>query len=307
MADIVKPEKKKAVKQPKEKSKVQMTTADKVQNNSQSEMSLPQSEALPSRLNKEYLIQARWKSAVFLKQVVESIKDLISQTNMDWDTDGIKIQGMDVAHIALSNIFLSSDDCEFYHIKESITVGLDMLRLSKILAMANANDSCELFIKSDDESSLSILIESPDQLKKSLFEIPLLEIEMEFLDIPETHYNYEVQLPSSEIPCALREMSFLGDVAFMTLESTEFQMKIQGDNGKGIRSWNGDILKIRTNSDSFSQPFPVKYLSLAMKATATTQTVILEMSENSPLRIRCMFGRGSSIVNFVAPKIIDEE
>lgn len=267
----------------------------------------PQSKQVKKLPNKDYLIQARWTKATFLRQVVESIKDLISETNMEWDESGIRIQGMDAAHIALSNIFLDSEDCEYYHVKEGITVGLNVLRMSKILAMANTEDSCELFIKSDEDAALSILLESPDSSKKGLFEIPLLEIEMEFMNIPETTYDHEVQLPAGEIPSAIREMSFLGDITTMTVENGKFHIDINGDNGKGVRTWSGDCLKIRSsNKQQFSQPFPIKYLLLALKATATTQTLVLEMSDNWPLRISCMFGKKSSIINFVAPKIMDQ-
>ena len=262
----------------------------------------------PPAPNRDYLIQARWTKASFLRQVVESIKDLINETNMDWDKSGIRIQGMDSAHIALSNIFLDATDCECYHVKEGITIGLDMLRMSKILAMANPDDSCELFIKSDEDASLSILLESPNSFKKGLFEIPLLEIEMEFLNIPETIYKNEIKISASEIPSAIREMSFLGDVVTITVDNNRFSISIQGDHGKGVRTWSGDCLTIRSDLDEkFSQPFPIKYLLLALKAATTTQTLILEISDNCPLRIRCMFGKNSHIINFVAPKLIDTD
>lgn len=266
--------------------------------------------ALPAQPNPGYLIQARWKHASFIRQVIESIKDLVRETNMDWDSAGIRIQGMDPAHVALSNIFLSSEDCECYHIREGITVGIDLHSVNKILAMTDSTDSCEFFIKSDEDSNLSIKIQSQDNSKEGLFEIPLLEIESEFMEIPETDYENQVQIASSEVPSAIRDMSFLSDSVDFNISHDEFQLKVQGDCGKGQRSWKDTICKITTNCDKnspHSQRFPIKYIMLALKATATTQTLLLEFSPNSPLRIRCMIGAKSSIVNFVAPKIDEDD
>lgn len=304
MADMQKTEKKKTVRV---KKPVVETVPVHATDSVQATQSQTITKTKTSRLRKDYLIQARWSHATFLRQVIDSIKDLVSETNMDWDDSGIRIQGMDAAHIALSNILLTASDCECYHVQESITVGLDVLRISKILAMANTEDTCELFIKSDQDATLSILLESPDSSKKALFEIPLLEIDMEFMDIPDTTYDHEIQITSSEIPSAIREMSFLGDVVQFAIQDDEFQININGQNGKGQRSWKGDLVKIRSSTDKFSQPFPIKYMLLALKATTTTQTLVLEMSDNLPLRISCLFGKGSSIVNFVAPKIVDDE
>jgi proliferating cell nuclear antigen PCNA len=176
--------------------------------------------------------------------------------------------------------------------------------------MTDSTDSCEFFIKSDEESNLSIKIQSEDNSKEGLFEIPLIEIESEFLEIPETDYENQVQIASSEVPSAIRDMSFLGDSVDFNISHDEFQLKVQGDCGKGQRSWKNTMCKITTNYDKslpHSQRFPIKYISLALKATATTQTLLLEFSPNSPLRIRCMLGTKSSIVNFVAPKIDEDD
>ena len=264
-----------------------------------------------SYLRTDYLIQARWTSATFIRQVFDSIKDLINETNMDWDKSGIKIQGMDSAHVALSNIFLSSSDCECYHVSESITVGIDLPRLSKILATADSTDSCEFFIQSDQDNSLSILIEAKDGSKRTLFEIPLMEIDMEFMNIPENKYNYSVRISANDIPTTIRDLSFLGDVAELVVTPREFSVKVSSQTGKGHRSWKvGEepgYCAISADGKKLALKFSIRYLLLAMKAACTTQTMILEMNDGSPLRIRCLFGDNSSIINFVAPKIEDED
>jgi len=263
-----------------------------------------------SKLRQDYLIQARWKHASFIRQVIDSIKDLMSYINMDWDTAGIRIQGMDDAHVALSNIFISSEDCEYYHVREGITVGAYLYSMSKILAIAEPTDSCEFFIKSDLDSNLSIKFQSEDGSKEALFEIPLLDIETELLEIPEKDYDNEVRIASSEVPTTIRDMSFLGDSVEFTVNFDEFKLKIQGENGKGQRSWKSTTCKILMKNNEerqLIQRFHINYIIRALKATSTTQTLLLEFSANNPLRITCMFGQKSSIINFLAPKIEDDD
>jgi proliferating cell nuclear antigen len=290
------PKEPKALKEPKVIRGGQATTS---QPQTQSKNEVVTSESLP---NESYYIHTKWAKASFLKNAIDAVKEIIVQTNMDWTDEGISIQGMDASHVALSNVYLSKIDCIFYHIKESITVGIDMIRLSKLLAMADGEDSLELFIKSDDEAIINMIIVSYDNKKRSHFQIPLLDIDSDSLNIPEMIYKGHVVQKSSEILSAIRDLGFFGDSVKIGIDNSELKVRVEGDFGKGERAWKDGILRT-TSLDELQQSYPVKYMLMALKGNSVSSEVSIEMTQGSPIRISYSFGKASKIINYVAPKM----
>jgi proliferating cell nuclear antigen len=286
-------------KKPKEPKIICGGQATTSQPQTQSKNEVVTSESLP---NESYYIHTKWAKASFLKNAIDAVKEIIVQTNMDWTDEGISIQGMDASHVALSNVYLSKIDCIFYHIKESITVGIDMIRLSKLLAMADGEDSLELFIKSDDEAIINMIIVSYDNKKRSHFQIPLLDIDSDSLNIPEMIYKGHVVQKSSEILSAIRDLGFFGDSVKIGIDNSELKVRVEGDFGKGERAWKDGILRT-TSLDELQQSYPVKYMLMALKGNSVSSEVSIEMTQGSPIRISYSFGKASKIINYVAPKM----
>lgn len=253
--------------------------------------------------NTTFYIHAKWSKASFLKNSIDAVKDIVVQTNVDWTEEGITIQGMDASHVALSNVFLSKKDCIFYHIKESITIGVDMIRLSKLLGISDNEDSLEFFIKSDDDATINMSLVSVDNKKRSHFQIPLLDIDSESLNIPDMIYKGQVAQNSTNILNTVRDLSIFGDSVTLGIENDEFKIKVEGDFGKGERAWKDGILQTTKNINELKQSYPVKYMLMALKGNCVSPNVLLEMSSGSPIRISYSFGNGSKIINYVAPKM----
>jgi len=255
--------------------------------------------------NKSYYIHAKWLKASFLKNAIEAVKNIIIQTNIDWIEEGISIQGMDASHVALSNMFLSKNDCIFYHIKESITTGIDMVILNRLLGTVDDEDSLEFFIKSDSDATINVTLVSSDNKKRSHFQIPLLDIDTDSMNIPEMIYKGEIIQKSSDILCTVRDLSFFGDSVMFGIENNEFQIRVEGDYGKGERAWKDGILQTTNNVSEIQQSYPIKYMLMALKGTSVSPEVHIKMSHGSPIQISYSFGKSSKIVNYVAPKIED--
>jgi len=47
-----------------------------------------------------------------LKKIVEAIKDLVTDVNLDVSPQGISLQAMDTSHVALVSLFLSMEGFE---------------------------------------------------------------------------------------------------------------------------------------------------------------------------------------------------
>jgi len=113
------------------------------------------------------MFNAKLSEGILLKKLIESIKDLVSDINLDITASRISLQAMDSSHVALVTLNLSSDGFEEYRCdKSSLTLGLSVSNLSKIMKCGGNDDSITL--SADDEpSSLNIKFENIS--KKILF------------------------------------------------------------------------------------------------------------------------------------------
>ena len=58
------------------------------------------------------MFEAKLTEGHILKRIVESIKDLVNEINLDVTPSGISLQAMDTSHVALVSLSLSSEGFE---------------------------------------------------------------------------------------------------------------------------------------------------------------------------------------------------
>jgi proliferating cell nuclear antigen len=58
------------------------------------------------------MFEAKLSEGHILKRIVEAIKDLVNEINLDVTPSGISLQAMDTSHVALVSLSLSSEGFE---------------------------------------------------------------------------------------------------------------------------------------------------------------------------------------------------
>lgn len=108
------------------------------------------------------MFEARIVQGSIFKAIIESIKDLVQDANMDCSEEEISIQSMDSSHVSLVAVSLNSKGLDHYRCDRPMSLGFNSLNLAKILKCAGKEDVITL--KSEEESdSLTLMFESPDQ------------------------------------------------------------------------------------------------------------------------------------------------
>ena len=86
------------------------------------------------------MFEARLKDGMILKQIVQAIKELVTEVNIDVSPDGLHIQAMDSSHVALVNLRLNKSGFEFYRCEKPMTLGLSVTNLCKVMKLVNNHD-----------------------------------------------------------------------------------------------------------------------------------------------------------------------
>ncbi|PVV00319.1 hypothetical protein BB560_005305, partial [Smittium megazygosporum] len=227
------------------------------------------------------MLEARLPQASILKKIVEAIKDLVSQANFDCSESGISFQAMDESNIALSSFLLRADGFDPYRCDRKLSLGIKFATLSKILKCAG-NDDVVVIRYVDDTDTLN-------NNRISEFDIKLLDINSEYLSIPDQDSECKVKMSSTEFSRICRDLSTIGSSAGIKFSSN-------GDEGSGsilikqsasIDTESRGIVKTTIEmSEPVSLELSLKYLNNFTKAAPLSDTVVINMSNGLPVMLQ---------------------
>lgn len=267
------------------------------------------------------MFQAKLSEGILLKKLIESIKDLVTDINLDITSTGISLQAMDSSHVALVTLNLSSEGFEEYRCDKQMTLGVSVANLSKIMKCGGNDDSITLSAE-EDPSSLNIKFENSskknifkffiEQKKQSEFNLSLITIDSEHLGIPETQYSAMVTMSSSEFTRICRELYSLNETVNIETTKTSIKFGVNGENvGGSIKieandSSNLDEQTIIQVEESVNLAFALRYLNMFTKASTLSQQVSLYLSVEFPLMVEYKLQQLGVLKFYLAPRISDD-
>ncbi|CEI99865.1 hypothetical protein G6F70_002093 [Rhizopus microsporus] len=259
------------------------------------------------------MLEARLQQAKLLKSLLEAVKELVTECNLECNDSGIALQAMDNSHVALVAMMLRSDGFDPYRCDRNLPLGINLTNLGKILKCAR-NDDIVTLKADDDGDALSLVFESKDSDKVSAYDLKLMDIDSEHLGIPETSYEAVVRMPSARFQEIVRDLSTLSDS--VTIECTKDGIKFSADGeiGKGSITVkanssvdNEEESTVIELQQSVSMAFAIKYLVNFTKATPLATRVSLNLSADVPLLLDYNLDNIGYVRYYLAPKIGDEE
>lgn len=108
------------------------------------------------------MFEARLIEGKVLKNIIEAIKDLVSDANIDCNEEEISIQCMDSSHVSLVAVNLSSAAFDHYRCDRNINLGFNSTNMSKIFKMMG-NEDVVVLKAEDDTDSLAVMFEGKNE------------------------------------------------------------------------------------------------------------------------------------------------
>lgn len=224
------------------------------------------------------------------------------------------IQGMDNSHVCIFELKLQDSWFSTYNVTEHIELGINVNILTKMLHTRDDNQNIILSQDSDEKDSLTISLTTinksdNDKQYNKIFALPLMELDCELFEIPETEYSLTCFFESKKLKQIVDELSNFSDcinishddndLLSMTAESeSEGKMKIDIHNiDKEIVEDEG-VIKMDLSS---------KYLQYICNFQKLTDNVNVHISDQTPLCIHYPFDETNYIRFYLAPKINDYE
>merc|ERR1711971_40557 len=256
------------------------------------------------------VLEAQLQQAVLLKKVVDAMKDLCKDVNFDCSEKGIQVQSMDSSHVALVSLLLR--ECAFADFKcdRPTSLGMNVDSLSKVFKICGPNDSLKLKWQNDADT-LNFQCENNEDDRIADFDLKLMQIESEHMEIPEQQYKVVAKLPSAEFQKICRDLKEFGETMQMSASKEGIRFSVQGDIGSGnvmLKPRESEKLEEKvtlTVHEPVTATFALRYLVNFAKAAPLCGVVELGLGPDAPLLVRYDLEKADNgfIQFYLAPKI----
>jgi len=237
------------------------------------------------------VLEAKLQQAVLLKKVVDAMKDLCKDVNFDCSEKGLQVQSMDSSHVALVSLLLRESAFADFKCDRPTSLGMNVDSLGKILKMCGTSDSLKLKFQ-DGSDTVSFQCESGEEDRFAEFELKLMQIESEHMEIPEQQYKVVARLPSAEFQKICRDLKEFGETMQMKASKEGITFSVTGDIGGGNvtlkpREAEKPEDKVTlTVHEPVTATFALRYLVNFAKAAPLSGTVELGLGPDAPLLVK---------------------
>ena len=259
------------------------------------------------------MFEARLIQGKIFKQVIDAIKDLVTDANIDVTEEEMSIQAMDSSHVSLVHVTMRQEGFDHYRCDRNISLGFNSANMSKILKCSENDDIITLKAE-DTADALTLMFESPKQERISDFELKLMDIDSEPLGIPDTNYKCTIRMPSRQFSRIVTDLQVIGESCVISCTKEGVRFSVEGDIGTGnVLVRNGGASEKEEDQVSIDMEEPVeltfalRYLNFFTKATALGPTVILSLSPDVPIVVEYPIEDSGDIKFYLAPKIDEGE
>merc|ERR1712066_423007 len=201
------------------------------------------------------------------------------------------VQSMDSSHVALVSLLLRESAFSEFKCDRATSLGMNVDSLGKIFKMCGPNDSLKLRWQNDADT-LNFQCESSDDDRIADFDLKLMQIESEHMEIPEQQYKVVARLPSGEFQKICRDLKEFGETMQVKASKEGIAFSVAGDVGTGnimLKPREAEKPEERvklTVSEPVTATFALRYLVNFAKAAPLCGSVELGLGPDAPLLVK---------------------
>jgi len=224
-----------------------------------------------------------------------ALKDILLESNITFQPDGMRIINMDKSHTILVHLFLKAENFEFYECKkEKIIIGVNMFHLFKLINTIDNDDTLTIYIEESDYTEgivnhLCLRFENGDIKQCKIQKLRLIEPDPEELEVPVVSFSSIINLPSSDFQKIVRDLSCISDKIEIKSVSNELIFKCKGAFAVAEvrRSESNGSMEFQKNSKKIIQGnFSLKNLGYFIKCTNLCSQIEMFLENDLPLVVK---------------------
>jgi proliferating cell nuclear antigen len=257
----------------------------------------------------DVLISKPAKAELF-GSLFQHIKLFSEHVNISFTETGMYMQCMDHSHVSIMELNLPTNWFDRYECNVASTIGLSSVILFRILGAREKTQQIHLVYSGDDSDRLMIHLTSDNKNEfDKHFEMPLIDVDQESMEIPEVDYQSEISLSSQQFASIINQLKMFGDnMEFQCSEEKIMLASTSQDQGKMFVEIEIDDISAFAIDEGkeLNLSFSLTYLHNMCLYNKLAKEVELKFSENYPMKlVYNLDGEEGTMVFFLAPKIND--
>jgi proliferating cell nuclear antigen PCNA len=250
------------------------------------------------------------KKEIFIS-LFQLLKTTTSVIKINFNDDHIYIQGMDKSHICLFDIKFFSSWFENYEISENDEKSICICTqyFYNIISMTQEKNSLNIHYNGNPDAIFIDLIceqDSGDYNKN--FRLPLTELDVEVLEIPEVEYDAEFSMNAKKICELCSQLQIFGDIMNVKCNEERIDLISRGTGGEmTVNIPIDDLTEFSIcEGDNIDLSYSLNYIHKMCLSSKLSSEISFSISKDYPLRIKYDLGFDSSIMFYMAPRIEDD-
>lgn len=167
------------------------------------------------------ILEVKTISGSMFKVLLESLKAVLNDANLVFSSTGLSMATTDTNNKALVHLSMSASSFEKYYCRETVTLGVDINLLHKLIKTNKMNDTLCFMYKESQRDKLIICFKNEEKCSKVVHELPLKSLE---------EYGIQENLVFSMPPLEINSVDFQNICRDMaSLQTTRLEIQIVGD------------------------------------------------------------------------------
>jgi len=250
-----------------------------------------------SSFSKSNVLEIKTVQIAPFRTLMTALKDILLETNITFQKDGIRIINMDKSHTILVHLFLEAIKFEqFYCAKDKIVIGVNMFHLFKLINTIDNDDTLTIYIENQDYndgivSYLGLKFENGTIKQCKTQKLKLIEPDNEELEIPDVKFSSILNMPSTDFQKIIRDLSCISEKLEIKSVGNELIFKCSGQFANAeIRRTESDgnmeFIQKQDHSKVVQGEFSLKNLSYFIKCTNLCSQIEVYLENDLPLIVK---------------------
>ena len=252
------------------------------------------------------LFEIRTVQSAAFRILIEALKEILTEANLEFDSTGIKVIDVDETHTVLTYLRLNADRFEYFYCPVKYVLGINMIYLFKLIKTLSNNDSLTLFLPANNPNKLGIRAENAEKGTTNTWMMKLFDTNVENIEFPTISFTSIIHIPSADFQKICRDFNALAEKLEITSSNSDLIFRCIGDFVEGetmiMSNNNGSIEVERNTSEIVQGVFELKYLVLFTKCTNLCTSTQIHLKNDYPLVLRYMVANLGEVRLVLAPQ-----
>ena len=232
---------------------------------------------------------------------------------LDFDKDGLNVQGMDPSKSCIFELNIKNTWFDKYEIQDEneYNIGVNAIILSKIFSIHNENQF--IIISYNNEVENILLTFKSDTLFTKEFNIPLVDVDVNKLEIHSIDYDVEFTISTKLLDNIINELKIFNSDLNVKCDENIISLNCDGVEGSmkcilyDCENDNDFINDYScTENINLNLTYSIKLFSMFCCFEKLSHIAKLEFGEEVPMRVYYKFGEENYLAFYLTSKVIDD-